>query len=466
MFRCAVLLFSLLAIPAFAQAPPAAPPPSSSPDCTADVTLAPGLKLDVHYRCRADSALRFEPVGRVEPRNGIVEARYAVDLTRTSADAHELIVRGAGADAGALATLGTWLADPQGYDRLPVIDIRVHAPEGLGFAAGLPKVGDAWRLAGSSAAYAGYSALGRVSLYELPEPAPGSLRPGAAKEQGVLRLAILDGVSEGARADLVDWVRRTTEAESNYWRGFTARHLLVGLVPTATRGPAGYGRTVSGGGASVMVEINRDVDRRRLFDDWVLVHELVHSGMPYLMGRATWFMEGAATFVEPVIRARAGWKTEEEAWKEWIDNMPRGVGAFRRGLVDASGRENYWAGALFMLMADIDIRRDTDGAKGLEDCLGGALWAGFDGPRRMRLSDYAAACDRATGTTAVSGLIGRYFNGGPPVDLAGYWKELGVALVDGHIVLDEHAPLARWRRMVVMGPTGRSEKPVKLPWQS
>ena len=267
-----------------------------------------------------------------------------------------------------------------------------------------------------------------------------------------------------ARADLVDWVNRTAEALSNYWQGFTDRQVLVGLVPTGTRGPTGFGRSVAGGGPTVMVQVGREVDRRRLFTDWVLVHELVHTAMPYLRGRATWFMEGSATYIEPIVRARAGWKSEEEAWKEWIDNMPRGLEAVARGLVNASGREAYWAGAIVMLMADVEIRRRTQGAKGLEDCLAGALWAGLDGPARVSLVDYAAACDRASGTTAMGELVERHHANANPVDLAAYWKQLGVALEAGRIVLDDTAPLARWRKTIVMGPSGRPERPVKLPW--
>ena len=253
---------------------------------------------------------------------------------------------------------------------------------------------------------------------------------------------------------------------SNALAGGAFAALLLATTPGLAQDAIAFGRTVSGGGESVMVEVGRDVDPRKLFNDWVLVHELVHTGMPYLRGRATWFMEGAATYVEPVIRARAGWKSEAEAWKEWIDNMPRGADAFARGLGSASGRENYWAGALFMLMADIDIRRQSNGARGLEDCLRGALWAGFDGSRRATLAEYAVPCDAATGTKAVSALAERYINAGNPVDLAAYWKELGVALEDGKIVLDDTAPLARWRKMIVMGPTGRPARPVRLPWQT
>src|SRR5439155_9756386 len=156
----------------------------------------------------------------------------------------------------------------------------------------------------------------------------------------------------------------------------------------------------------------------------------------------------------------------EEVWKEWVDNMPRGVAAFAAGLPNSSGQQNYWAGATFMLMADVAIRRASDGAKGLEDCLSGALLGGLDAPQTVQVVDYAAACDRAVGSKSMGELVDRYYRGAEAVDLAAVWKELGVGLVGGRIVLDDSAPSARWRKMIVMGSPGRPPRTVKLPWES
>lgn len=449
--------------------------PAIAPDCTVDGQLADsdGLKLDIVYRCRATQPLSFSPgVDRaspfvsglkVEQKDGLAEARYRFDLSAFAGavDSTSLaVLRG----NGVLATLGGWLLEPRGYDRAPIIDIRMTTGPGLVFAAGLPKVGDAWRLSNSPVRFAGYSALGRLTYRELAVPAPGSLRPGEPKANATLRVVILDGVSEGGRADLLDWVERTAEAESNYWQGFTAKQALLGLVPSASRRGVGFGRAVSGGGVTVMVEVGTDVDRRRLFNDWVLTHELIHTGMPYVRSRGTWLMEGAATYVEPIIRARAGWKTEQEVWREWVDNMPQGVQAFSSALANASGRQNYWAGATFMLMADVGLRRATSGAKGLEDCLAGVLWSGLDGTQRVSVEEYAAACDRVTGSTVMSSLVDRHFHKAEPVDLAALWQDLGIAVVGDRIVLNDTAPSAQWRKMIV--PGSHPPKRIKLPWDS
>ncbi|MGE0853194.1 MAG: hypothetical protein AB7O44_26900 [Hyphomicrobiaceae bacterium] len=467
MLQRILIALLLSAGPAFAQ-------PVAAPDCTVDGTLsdANGLKLEVTYRCRATSPISFQPAEdrtgayisdlKVNQSSGVAEAHYRMDVAgfgRAVNSTSVAVARG----NGVMAVLGSWLLEPRGFDRTPVIHIRMTTGPGLSFATGLPKVGDAWRLAGTTVRFAGYSALGHFTYRELAVPAPGSLRPGQPSAAGTLRVAILDGIDEPGRVEILDWVARTAEVESNYWKGFTAKQGLVGLIPSAGRRGMGYGRAESGGGVTVMVEVGTDVDRRRLFDGWVLVHELIHTAMPYLRPRGTWFMEGAATYVEPIIRARAGWKTEEEVWREWVENMPRGVQAFSTGLANAAGQQNYWAGAIFMLLADLAIRRESNGSKGLDDCLGGVLWSGVDGTQRMSVPDYGAACSRATGTKAMSTLIDRHFTRGEPLDLDALWKELGISLVAGRIVLDDNAPSAQWRKMIVLG-SHPAKRP--LPWQS
>jgi hypothetical protein len=53
---------------------------------------------------------------------------------------------------------------------------------------------------------------------------------------------------------------------------------------------------------------------------------------------------------------------------------------------------------------------------------------GLDGRQRAGVADYAAACDHATGTTAMSTLVDRHFSKAEPVDLLP-WQELGVSMV-------------------------------------
>jgi len=88
------------------------------------------------------------------------------------------------------------------------------------------------------------------------------------------------------------------------------------------------------------------------------------------------------------------------------------------------------------------------------------------GADRVPIDAYAQACDAATGTRAMSALIDRHYHNAQAVDLAKLWKELGVALVGNRIALDDTAPQARWRRMIVMGSPSQPPRHVKLPWES
>ena len=151
-----------LAAPAFSYA--------QSADCSVDVEVRPGPVLDIVERCQSVRPLKF---AAEDPRSmrhvsdlvvGDQEARYRFDLKGFAGEVDSTSIAVARGD-GVLATLGSWLLEPQGFDRSPTIDIRVRAADGQGFAAGLPKVGDAWRLAGVTVRLAGYTAIGSLFLH-------------------------------------------------------------------------------------------------------------------------------------------------------------------------------------------------------------------------------------------------------------------------------------------------------------
>ena len=110
-----------------------------------------------------------------------------------------------------------------------------------------------------------------------------------------------------------------------------------------------------------------------LNDDWELTHEMIHFGFPSVEGRHRWIEEGIATYVEPIARAQVGRLTAEQVWGGMVDGMPQGLPApGDQGLdyTHAWGR-TYWGGAIFCLLADIEIRKQTGNCHGLRR----AMWA-------------------------------------------------------------------------------------------
>jgi hypothetical protein len=356
-----------------------------------------------------------------------------------------------------LAIASTWLVEPRlAGVAAPGIDIAVTMPAGATFLAGLPQEGNVWRLRNTTVRFVGYTVFGHLQSERVPVPPPG----GAPASGGFVDLAILDGDFEIPRADLVEWVRRTALMTAGYWDGFTNPRMLVAILPSPGRRGVGYGRTVPGGGATVMLQVGERSTRADLQDDWVLPHEFVHTGMPFIRGNGTWFMEGAATYVEPIMRARAGWKTEADVWREWVENMPRGLSALDSGMVGGSA---YWGGALFFLLADIEIRRATSGAKGLEDCFRGAHRLGgvMTATERWSVSAYVERCDQALGAPLMAGFVERHVGKPVRIDLDALWRDLGVRFDGAAVTTDDAAPLAAIRKVIVAGPPGRA--PVRVP---
>src|SRR5690606_33687893 len=106
--------------------------------------------------------------------------------------------------------------------------------------------------------------------------------------------------------------------------------------------------------------------------------ELFHLGFPSFAGEGKWLDEGLATYYEPLIRARHGWKTEEGVWAEFVRAMPQAMRSGRVGGLEKSSsyREIYWGGAIVALLADLAARKQSNGQLGLEKGLRAVLAAG------------------------------------------------------------------------------------------
>jgi hypothetical protein len=100
------------------------------------------------------------------------------------------------------------------------------------------------------------------------------------------------------------------------------------------------------------------------------------------------------------------------------------------------------------MVADIELRRRTNNAKSRRDAIRGILAEGGNGRADWSTKRVVEVGDAATGTTVLRDLYARMAEAPGDVDLDALWAELGVAKVDGEIVLDDDAPLAHVRRAI------------------
>ena len=274
-------------------------------------------------------------------------------------------------------------------------------------------------------------------------------------EQGGRVLDIVIHADEMALSDreIMAWIEQSAGAVSLYFGRLPIAHARIMIDAVPGRGVKG-GQTRAGDIVTVRVRVGRESQEIDLMRrDWVMVHEMIHLGIPRVEWRHNWFQEGAAVYVESIARVAAGDLPPEQIWADFLRDMPKGLpDAGDEGLDNTHnwGR-TYWGGALYFLLADIRIRQETSGRYGLRDALRGINEMG-DYSRFSPLDAILAAGDAATGTAVLGDLYNEMKDQPYAPDLDSLWKELGVTLVDGAIRFDDGAPLASLRRNLTEVP--------------
>jgi hypothetical protein len=279
------------------------------------------------------------------------------------------------------------------------------------------------------------------------DDAPSILKIGGA----TIQVTIGSDPFDVPRQAMVDWVSTAARAVAWYFGRFPVANAKVTIVMAeGRRGGKIDGVTFGEGGAHSSVTVARHVTAPELTDDWVMTHEMVHYGFPNMDREHHWIEEGSATYIEPIARAAIGNQTVAHVWGDMARFMPQGLpAAGDQGLNNTHtwGR-TYWGGALFCLLADIEIRKQTRTKKGLVDAFRGITRAGGNIEVDWPLERAFEAGDKATGTKVLMTLYGEMASKPVPVDLPDLWKQLGVRREAGQVTFDNDAPLAGIRAAI------------------
>ncbi len=277
---------------------------------------------------------------------------------------------------------------------------------------------------------------------------------------GVIEVAVAPGPLDLSLQPLLDWIAASARAVTAYYGRFPVARVRVLLIPASGRGIRS-GTTYGYDGAAIKVAVGRETQAEDLPRDWVMTHEMVHLALPELVGDHDWLGEGIATYVEPIGRVQAGTLAVEKVWSDLVEGLPKGLPRpGDRGLdrTPTWGR-TYWGGALFCLLADIEIRQRTANRKGLEDALRAVNEGGGNVEVRWPIEKVLEIGDQATGVPVLRELYGRMKATPVDVDLSRLWKRLGVKREAQSITFDDRAPLASIRRAIT---EGRSREPERV----
>jgi hypothetical protein len=248
------------------------------------------------------------------------------------------------------------------------------------------------------------------------------------------------------RPILFAWIERAAQAVTTYYGRFPVNSVRLLIVPV-DGGGVRTGTTWGYRGAAVRIQLGRGADVDDLKRDWVMTHEFVHLALPDMVQSHNWLAEGLAVYIEPIARVQSGDLTAPEIWRDMARDMPKGLpAAGDKGLENTPtwGR-TYWGGALFCLLADIEIRKRSENTLGLQDAMRGVLAAGGNREVSWPIEKIFATADRTVHLNVLSDLFGQMHATPVTPDLPKLWHDLGVEIADHSIHLRDDVPLAAVR---------------------
>ncbi len=268
-----------------------------------------------------------------------------------------------------------------------------------------------------------------------------------------LEVDFAEGPLDLSQEAVLAHIRSAASAVTAYYGRFPVARDRILIVPTADRHGIGNGTTwgdMAGFPAMTRIHIGQHATQDDLNDDWMMTHELVHTALPDLPDDQHWIEEGLAVYVEPLARVMTGELTAQKVWHDIVRDMHQGEPQAGDEGLDRThtwGR-TYWGGALFCLVADVEIRKQTHNRMGLRDALraivehGGTIDHHWDLPKALAIGD------EATGTHVLMEQYAKWKDAPVTVDLDKLWAELGIRRNGEAVEFMDDAPLAKVREAI------------------
>jgi hypothetical protein len=278
----------------------------------------------------------------------------------------------------------------------------------------------------------------------------------------ILQVDFAKGDLDLADDIIVKRIEMAARAVVTYYGHFPVPRVRIFIVPMAG-GDGVHGTTwggVSGWPAFTRIGLGQHISAQELKQDWTITHELVHSAFPSLPDDQHWMEEGLATYIEPIARVQAGELQVKQIWRDMLDGMPKGEPQPGDEGLDRThtwGR-TYWGGALFCLVADVQIRSATGNRKGLQDALRAIVTAGGTIDQEWPLTRALEIGDKETGTRVLAEQYRAWSTSSVQVNLRELWEKLGVRRDRSDVAFADTAPYAKIREAITT-----PERPATAP---
>ncbi|MFY7997290.1 MAG: hypothetical protein ACOVSW_01685 [Candidatus Kapaibacteriota bacterium] len=234
-----------------------------------------------------------------------------------------------------------------------------------------------------------------------------------------------------------------------YYGRFPLKEFLLVLRPVEGSEEISYGQAMPGKMPRLTIYVGTKATPEEFRSSWVMCHEMTHITFPSLEREHHWLEEGIATYVEPIARAMTGIISIESVWYDLLTKTPD---AFANAVSGLDGerdfRRVYWGGALYCLLADIEIRRATKNKHSLQDALQAIMQQeGTMNADRDILTVLRCGDKRVSGSV-LEKLYQQIGKAPYKPNLDKLWQDLGIERSGNTVRFRDDAPLAAIRKSI------------------
>ena len=256
--------------------------------------------------------------------------------------------------------------------------------------------------------------------------------------------------------DFIAWVDDAVNSVLGYYGKYPIKRTRIIVEQKNGRGIIGGLTSFDEENQSGVIEIamGKDTQPEDLKNTWTLTHEMVHLTFPLVNDQYNWLSEGIATYTEPLGRMRRGIINREQVWRDLVEGTAKGQpqeGDMGLNRTNTWGR-TYWGGAIYCLLADIELRKRSENRFGLEHALRGIMESGANAESDLLSApEILALGDTSTRNSVLTELYETMKETPVTVDLGKIWQDLGITVCGDSIEFDDRAPLAHIRKAIENG---------------
>jgi hypothetical protein len=195
-----------------------------------------------------------------------------------------------------------------------------------------------------------------------------------------------------------------------------------------------FARILRRGGPAAQFFYNQLAPLDAVLADWTATHEFSHLLLPYVRRADGWLSEGFASYYQNVLQARGGALDAVTAWRKLHEGFERGRRDDYADTLAESIRYRgpnmimrmYWSGAAIALLADVELRRRSDGVQSLDTVLEALRDCCLPSQRDWTAMELFERLDELSGTTVFAELYARWVDAEAFPDVEPTLDALGV----------------------------------------